>query len=247
MAVRGLVFLLASLAGWLSALPASWVVRHVPLPESLRVRQVEGPWWQGHANLRWRNEVVGQVSWQLRGVSWLWGRPSVAFNWRQGDRNRMAAHAVLSAWSGEIRLKDVSGDLALVPLLRWAGQPPLAEGRLRIDHLDVTLHARPHWWPTETVAKGVLINGNVAGLRLPDTLNWQLDQSGADQLLALKAQGQVSRGRLSLSAHLARDGAWQAQVSLHDAPNPPGAWRTLLRSQGEGRWSGTFSGRVTLP
>ena len=247
MAVRVLVFLLAVLAGWLSALPASWVVRHAPLPPALQLRQVEGPWWQGRALVHWRNELTGQISWRVRGVSWLWGRPVVTIDLLQGRQNRMAGQVAVSAWSGEVWLKDVSGELALASLLRWVGQPPLAEGRLRIDELAMTLHPEPRWWPNETAGKGALINGNVAGLRLPDTLNWQLDQSAADRPLALKAQGQAPWGRLSLSARLGADGMWQAKVSLNDAPNPPGAWRTLLHPQGGGHWSGTFSGRITWP
>ena len=111
----------------------------------------------------------------------------------------------------------------------------------------MTLHPAPRWWSKQATGKGALINGNVAGLRLPDELIWQLDQPVADRLLALKAQGQAQWGRLSLSARLAKDGAWQAQVSLTEAPNPPDAWRTLLRPKGRGHWSGTFSGRITLP
>lgn len=67
-------------------LPASVVLKSVPLPSGLELQGVQGSWWQGSASqVRWQRSNLGALNWQLQWSSLLSAEAKVAVRFGRGS------------------------------------------------------------------------------------------------------------------------------------------------------------------
>jgi hypothetical protein len=101
------LFLLAYLGFLLAQLPASLVVRHLPLPPNLvRLEGVSGTLWSGQAaRVQYASESLTQLRWDLDGWSLLRLAPEVSV--RFGERSGLNGQGILG-WNGAAFGRDIT-------------------------------------------------------------------------------------------------------------------------------------------
>ncbi|TMX07292.1 type II secretion system protein N [Aeromonas salmonicida subsp. achromogenes] len=101
------LFLVAYLGFLLVKLPATLVVRHLPLPPNLvQLEGVSGTLWSGQvARLQYASESLTQLRWELNGWSLLRFAPEVFL--RFGDRSGLNGQGVVG-WNGAAFGRDIT-------------------------------------------------------------------------------------------------------------------------------------------
>ena len=100
------LFLLAYLGFLLAQLPASLVVRHLPLPPIWCGWRVSGTLWSGQAaRVQYASESLTQLRWDLDGWSLLRLAPEVSV--RFGERSGLNGQGILG-WNGAAFGRDIT-------------------------------------------------------------------------------------------------------------------------------------------
>lgn len=101
------LFLVAYLGFLLVKLPATLVVRYLPLPPNLvQLEGVSGTLWSGQvARLQYASESLTQLRWELNGWSLLRFAPEISL--RFGDRSGLNGQGVVG-WNGAAFGRDIT-------------------------------------------------------------------------------------------------------------------------------------------
>ena len=129
------LFLTVYLMFLLARLPATLVVRHLPLPPNLvQLEGVSGTLWSGQiARLQYASESLTQLRWDLDGWSLLRLAPEVSV--RFGDRAGLNGQGVIG-WNGAAFGRDITLNAPAPWLLARVPTrlpfPLTAEGQLQL-------------------------------------------------------------------------------------------------------------------
>lgn len=243
------LFLVAYLGFLLVTLPATLVVRHLPLPPNLvQLEGVSGTLWSGQiARLQYASKSLTQLRWELDGWSLLRLAPEVSV--RFGDRAGLNGQGVIG-WNGAAFGRDITLNapapwlLARVPTrlpfpLTAAGQLQLkvdqfAQGKPWCEELYGNLN----WYGAEAdTPAGKLLLGD------PELKLTCLDS----RLVAELKQGSEAvqvQGKLELQANR----QYLFQGTLKPGPELPDQMKQGLpflgQPDGQGRFPLRYQGRI---
>ncbi|ATP89486.1 GspN family type II secretion system protein ExeN [Aeromonas caviae] len=243
------LFLLAYLGFLLAQLPASLVVRHLPLPPNLvRLEGVSGTLWSGQAaRVQYASESLTQLRWDLDGWSLLRLAPEVSV--RFGERSGLNGQGILG-WNGAAFGRDITLNApALWVLERVPMRPPFpltAAGQLQLK-IDQFAQGNPwcdnlygdlHWYDAQAdTPAGKLTLGD------PEITLTCLDS----RLVAEIKQGSEAvqvLGKLELQANR----QYLFQGTLKPGPELPDQMKQGLpflgQPDGQGRFPLRYQGRI---
>ncbi|WP_426010366.1 GspN family type II secretion system protein ExeN [Aeromonas salmonicida] len=243
------LFLVAYLGFLLVKLPATLVVRHLPLPPNLvQLEGVSGTLWSGQvARLQYASESLTQLRWELNGWSLLRFAPEVSL--RFGDRSGLNGQGVVG-WNGAAFGRDITLNVSApwvldrVPMrlpfpLTVAGQLQLkvdqfAQGNPWCDNLYGNLY----WYGADAdTSAGKLPLGD------PEIKLTCIDSRLVAELKQSSEAVQVM-GKLELQANR----QYLFQGSLKPGPELPAEMKQGLpflgQPDGQGRFPLRYQGRI---
>ncbi len=243
------LFLLAYLGFLLAQLPASLVVRHLPLPPNLvRLEGVSGTLWSGQAaRVQYASESLTQLRWDLDGWSLLRLAPEASV--RFGERSGLNGQGILG-WNGAAFGRDITLNAPAPWVLeRVPMRPPFpltATGQLQLK-IDQFAQGTPwcdnlygdlHWYDAQAdTPAGKLALGD------PEITLTCLDS----RLVAEIKQGSEAvqvLGKLELQANR----QYLFQGTLKPGPKLPDQMKQGLpflgQPDGQGRFPLRYQGRI---
>lgn len=241
------LFLAAYLVFLLTMLPASLVVRYLPLPPNqLRLEGVSGTLWSGQAaRLQYASESLSQLRWELNGWSLLRLAPEVSL--RVGERGGLNGQGVIG-WNGAAFGRDITLNvpapwlLARLPVRLPFPLAATGQVQLKVDQFAQgtpwcdELYGNLYWYGAEAdTPAGKLVLGD------PEVKLTCLDSRLVAELKQASEAGQV-QGKLELqpSRQYLFQGNFKPGPALPDQMKqglsflgqPDGQGRFPLRHQG---------------
>lgn len=170
-----ILFLSVALLSFIWHFPASWVVQHSwvkqNLPKSMKVSEVDGPWWQGAAKVSWQNKSLGAVEWQWHPLSLLTGSLSLSLK-LNAPKAQLKAQVLADA--SDVVVKDVNGTFSLSylsNLLKSASILQAVEGDVVLKDVSTALSQASlnsgQVWPSSLKGQVVLVDFDMMGVHLP--------------------------------------------------------------------------------
>ncbi|QAB14628.1 type II secretion system protein N [Hydrogenovibrio thermophilus] len=214
------VFMVVLAVSFLWHLPAGWVWQQVhatrAVPPNLQVTDLDGVWWQGSAQLSWRqgNEALALGNWQ-----WAW-RPSALFSgqvgldvvWVPVKRSVSATvlwdgeQLTLDALSGRLGVADFAGVVPKVgPLLVDAG------GEIVLNKVAAEIALNRQAWPKAINGDVVIRNLQLLGARVP-SLN--IHPSIVQKQLRFRLTGDGDGWQLSGKTELNPNRTYRSQLKI---------------------------------
>lgn len=249
----GLLWLLVLLISLVWHFPASWVLSQPTvaqqLPPALKLKAVQGPWWQGKMQLSWEDthlkKSLGQVQWQLAWGELLSGNVGMTLHWKQ---HKQSAQAYVSSngetlWVRNLNLSaDLSQWISLIP--QYGGLLSEAKGQTSVKQLNAQLDLRKNPpWPSALSGEVQLKRLDAMGAQVPLVV---LRPEVKQNQIVLKLSGGGEGWRIQGETRVMQNHQYRSQLGIYaDSAQQMPSWVSLIlpmkspnkaESTQSGRW-----------
>lgn len=246
----GLLLLLVLSAGFVSLLPASFVLKHLEayIPQDLTVSQPKGTIWQGQLSVNYQGIEFERVSWQTRPLDVLLTAlikqqlPVDVQLAHQQDQLEMALILRPKTFTVSISQGHLNIARMISPFEQQVFMLRGLEGQLHLRDIQAKLTYN-EIWPQRLSGRVVLIDLAVMGAKI-NQLN--LEASSLEQKVSLQISAEQDGWQLAGSSRLIPPNRFEHSFILTtDHPNQFPDWALMIMQQtsptqaqlhAQGRW-----------